>query len=182
MALTEEAAPSMTAADALVSTGLVGLGAGLTWLIQHGTRKEEAHQKLLDRIAELERSMGAVNLAVMPLTAAYQQMLIAKLTHFHTPEMDALMQKITPDTLTREETLRLGVLLEERERDMGNLISPQERIAAHLLPGVVALAKHEVATGGAAGDAARLLVVSIPVVPEVPIIVNLPPPGKVSPP
>jgi len=98
----------------------------------------EAHTKLIGRVVELEKNLALVNQAVVPISAAFQAILIKDLTHFHTPEMDNLLAKIGPPlTLTAQEAARLEVLLAARARDVDNLISEQERDAARMLPMVM---------------------------------------------
>lgn len=96
------------------------------------------HQRVLLRINELEGKLALVNQAIVPISTAFQAILIKELTHFHTPEMDALLEKIgPPNTLTSEEQDRLSVLLSERTQDMGPAISESERDAAAILPIVI---------------------------------------------
>ena len=100
--------------------------------------------KLTERVLDMEKQLGMLNQAVLPISTAFQAILIKELTHFHTPEMDALMVKIgPPNTLTDEEMDRLIVMLEERTRDMAAEISESERDAATMLPLVMKRAKHD---------------------------------------
>lgn len=102
--------------------------------------------ELEDRVRDLELKFTAVNERVIPISAAFQAMLIKELTHFHTPEMDALMVKIgPPNVLTAEERDRLTVLLLERAKDMNGRISELERDAAVMLPMVMKRALAEAA-------------------------------------
>jgi|SRR5579863_1049082 len=96
----------------------------------------DAHLKLLNRVVELEKSLALVNQAVVPISAAFQAMLIKDLTHAHTPEIDALLAKIGPPlVLTLRDVDRLGVLLAEVTAD--NTITERERDAARMLPMVM---------------------------------------------
>lgn len=98
----------------------------------------EDHQLVLGRLQDLETKLALVNQAVVPISTAFQAILIKELTHFHTPEMDALMVKIgPPNTLTEEDAARLAVLLKERTEDMGDEITASERGAASILPEVM---------------------------------------------
>lgn len=98
----------------------------------------------MGRVQELEMQHALVKASVVPITTAFQALLIKNLTHFHTPVMDALMVKVgPPNTLTTEESEQLARLLEEREADMDGEIPESERIAARILPGVMTLAKME---------------------------------------
>lgn len=102
------------------------------------------HEKVKLRVADLETKLALVTQAVVPISTAFQAILIKELTHYHTPEMDELMVKIgPPNLLTKDEENRLFILLEERTRDMGPLISESERGAAHILPVVMARARAE---------------------------------------
>jgi hypothetical protein len=104
----------------------------------------EDKKATLSRIAELETKLALVNAAVVPISTAFQAMLIKELTHFHTPEMDALMVKIgPPNTLTLVDENRLEVMLKERMDNMGPEISDRERGAALILPEVMKRAKAE---------------------------------------
>jgi hypothetical protein len=90
---------------------------------------------LTGRIMELERQMALVSQTSVPISAAFQSALIKDLTHFHTPEMDALMVRLGPPViLTDDEASRLEVLLCERTQNMGEEISDSERDAAAMLP------------------------------------------------
>ncbi len=119
---------------------VLSLFAGLLLYYLAGRQKAAAilaaaNVRLVDRVNDLERQLSAVNQAVVPISAAFQAILVKELTHFHTPEMDGLMAKLGPPfTLTEVEAKRLGVLLEERQRDMNDQISDAERDAAQMLP------------------------------------------------
>jgi DNA-directed RNA polymerase subunit F len=104
----------------------------------------EANEKLLSRVTELEREHALVKAAVVPITTAFQALLIKELTHFHTPIMDALMVKIgPPNTLTEDEAKQLEILLKERADDIGDVIPVSEKEAAIILPYVMRKAKVE---------------------------------------
>jgi len=96
------------------------------------------------RITALEQEIAKMNLAVQPLSAAFQAVLIKQLTHIHTPELDALLVKLGPPvTLTAEEEVRLSTLLKERTTDMHDEIDDSEREAAEMLPLVIKRVKAE---------------------------------------
>jgi len=112
------------------------------------------------RLVELEKQLALVSAAVVPISTAFQAILIKELTHFHTPELDALMRKIgPPSTLTEDEERRMAVLLEAREIDMADEISSSERDAARMLPMVIRRAKAEATSS----EETVALVVSIPI-------------------
>jgi hypothetical protein len=139
----------------LINVALLALSACLGFLAQRyfAGRKEtredtqkvaEEHKTTVARIAELETKLALVNAAVVPISTAFQAILIKELTHFHTPEMDALMVRVgPPTTLTPEEEARLAVMLKERMDDMGPDISDSERGAAMILPEVMKRARAE---------------------------------------
>ena len=104
----------------------------------------EEHQRTLVRLAELEQKLALVNQAVIPISTAFQAILIKELTHAHTPEMDALLVKIgPPNTLTEEEEARLTVMLRERYSQDDPSVPDAERDAAFILPAVVKRARTE---------------------------------------
>lgn len=96
---------------------------------------EEQQSKLTQRIVELETKSALTSAAMLPITTAFQAILIKELTHFHTPVMDALMAKLGPPfTLSEEEEAELIAALKQREADVNGRISDSERDAAHMLP------------------------------------------------
>jgi hypothetical protein len=110
-------------------------------------RWRDERTKLESRVMDLERQIGIYGSQIAPINAAYQAMLIKQLTHYHTPEMDALMVKLgtatIPPTINDQEMKRLIVLLDERTRDMGPEISEDERDAAEILPILLRKVKRE---------------------------------------
>lgn len=131
------------------------------------------HQELMNRVRDLEKQLVSVTQTVLPLSTAFQAILVKELTHFHTPVMDRLMEKIgPPNTLTEAEQQELIDCLEERTRDMGAEISDSERDAAVMLPMVMKRAKAE-------ADALLKAPVELKVVavkPEDASVVVMPPP------
>src|SRR5665213_1760317 len=120
-----------TIAVSIFSAGLTFSGA---WLIMK--RKAAAQEKaaLLARLTDLEAKYALVSQAVIPITTAFQAILIKELTHDHKPKMDRFLQKLgPPNTLTVVEKLEFLSLLKERMIDMGADISDAERGAAYLL-------------------------------------------------
>jgi hypothetical protein len=154
------------------SIGLVVLAATLTFLAtmfwqrrgridREVERKAEKlaaeNNKLTERVLDMEKQLGMLNQAVLPISTAFQAILIKELTHYHTPEMDALMVKIgPPNILTDDEMARLVIMLEERTRDMGSEISDSERDAATMLPLVMKRAKFDL------DNEKKLQLVSVP--------------------
>jgi hypothetical protein len=107
------------------------------------SQRESRSELLLKRLAALERMNELLTGPVLRMNAAIQQMLVLKLTHYHTPETDRLLAKLSPFTLTPEEEVELIAALHERELDMGNLIDDEERSAAKLLPIIMRLVAAE---------------------------------------
>ena len=104
------------------------------------------HAKLIARVADLENKLSVVSTMVVPISTAFQAILIKELTHFHTPVLDALLVKLGPPyALTEEEEAEMLEALKQREADMGTLISDEERDAAHILPVIMKRAKAEAA-------------------------------------
>ena len=102
------------------------------------------HQTLIDRVFDLEKQLVAVHQVVQPISTAFQAILIKELTHYHTPVMDELLEKIgPPNRLTPEEEEKLFVLLKERTADLDGRIDEAERDAAVMLPMVMKRAKTE---------------------------------------
>ena len=172
----------MTISEAMLnSIGLLVIGSLLSlaialYMFRRSAVLQEAqviaadHQRTLARVAELEVKLAMVNQSVVPLNMAMQAMLIKELTHYHTPEMDSLMQKLgPPNILTDPEETRLSILLEERTRDMGPTISPSERDAALILPAIVKRAKAEAETLAGA-EAIKLRMITIAAVVGIPVI------------
>lgn len=96
------------------------------------------------RVAELEQQLSAVKQSVVPISAAFQAILIKELTHYHTPRMDELMERIgPPSTLSPAEEQELFTLLVQRTQDLNGRISDSEREAAEILPAVMRRAKVE---------------------------------------
>lgn len=87
--------------------------------------------------AELKAQLAAQNRAAIPIQAAMEAMLIAKLTNAHTPEADALLKKQTDGTLTAEDAAKFTEAMLQRETDAG--VSEQQRIAARILPDIIRL-------------------------------------------
>ena len=130
--------------SAVVGYGFARFGRGRDRNQEAEDAKAEAVVKQNEEIALLRQQLAVLTATATPLTAAYQAMLIAKLTHFHTPAMDSLMLKLgPPSTLTAAEEIGLAQALRERVSDMGPEIDEAERTAARLLPDVALLARLE---------------------------------------
>jgi hypothetical protein len=128
----------------VINGALIFLSASLAFFttVFFNSRKEARERE--KRLVALESQLALVNAAVVPISTAFQAILIKELTHFHTPEMDALLVKIgPPNVLTEDERDRLAVMLIERTEDLGSEISSSERDAAHILPAVMKRAQAE---------------------------------------
>lgn len=135
------------------SVGILLLGAALTFIatrywhnrtlaINADLKLSEANEKLLNRIAELEKQNAIIGQAMIPINALVQAALIRELTHNHTPEMDDLLARI--GSLDELEEARLYDLLKERVVDFNDpLITQSEREAAIILPYIMRRAAHE---------------------------------------
>lgn len=118
------------------------------------------------RISELERAVHQLEAesanarkAAIPIEAAMQAMLIAKLTNDHTPEADALLKKQTDGTLTADEAAELTKAMLDRSTDTDARIGEGQRIAADILAGVIRL--RELAEEGRQG-AVKTVMVTVP--------------------
>jgi hypothetical protein len=111
------------------------------------TIRKEDDRAMRDRITELERKLAVIGSTVEPISTAFQALLIKQLTHFHTPELDALLVKVgqQPYALEPKEEARLTELLAQRTTDMGELIDDLERDAAHILPFIIRRVRAEAA-------------------------------------
>lgn len=122
------------------------------------------HQELVAAVAELKSQLGLVSQVVTPINQAMQALLIRELTHYHTPELDALMAKLPPDgNLTEAEQLRIIVLLRERADELNGTIPESEREAAIILPYIIKRVKVEAESiANALTDAPQLKIVAVP--------------------
>lgn len=164
----------MTLSPLLTQIVVVFFAAGLTflaaryWYTRHVRDAKVAEairdkEELQDRVTALEKQLLAFSSEVQPISEAFRAILIKQLTHFHTPVLDALMQKIgPPNTLTEPEMKLLCDELQKREKDMGPMIDDSERNAAKLLPLLVERMRIE--TADKPTDALQL--VAVPVPPE----------------
>lgn len=122
----------------LLVTAVVSFVASWFWFKKANQRADlQKQDERIDadrsRIEQLEKQLAALTQNVLPISAAFQAILIKQLTHFHTPELDGLLVKLEQNTLTAEEDARLAVLLKQRTQDMGELIDDSERDAAAMV-------------------------------------------------
>lgn len=124
-----------------IFSAVITFGAAWFWFTRN--RETATAKAIADRLAALESKAAVTEQAIMPISTAFQAILIKQLTHYHTPELDALLAKLDPYTLSDEEEVRFYHLLEERTRDMGSAIDESERNAAKMLPFVIKRIKEE---------------------------------------
>lgn len=141
-------------------------GAFLAWIAALYWLRRKARADMSERITSIEKQLALVGQAVLPISTAFQAILIKELTHFHAPELDELLTKIgPPSTMTPEEEARFAVLLKERTRDLGDQITDSERGAALILPTIIKRAKAEAA-----------ILETVPAIPVAFKLVTVPPP------
>ena len=108
------------------------------------TKIADENELLIRRVDALDKQLSLLSQAVVPISVAYQNILVRELTHYHTPVLDALLAKLGPPyTLTEEEEAQFFRLLQEREKEYGDLITQSERDAARILPVVMRRVKAE---------------------------------------
>ena len=118
------------------------------WFIYRRERGDvyRAHALLVAEVLELRSHMIGTATAV-PINVAIQTLLIKELTHYHTPEVDALLAKLGPPfTLTDDEERALLLALEKREQEKDSQITDSEREAARMLPLIIKRIKRDNAT------------------------------------
>lgn len=151
--MTETAVFQFLGAIALLVIGAV-ITFGVQWALAKRTDRSRALEaaatellKLRDRLAALEADNALLKKDVQPLSVAMQSWLVEKLTHFHTPIMDALLRKLgPPSTLTEAEEKELEAALVERAATLNGRIDDAEKDAAKMLPMVIRMVKAEIQT------------------------------------
>jgi len=119
----------------------IAVTAGVTFVFTQRTNHRQdardlaaGHRELVQEVASLKERLAALDAEVMPISTAFTQVLVAKLTHMHTPELDALLAKIGPPfTLSTDEEASMYVLLHKRQIEVDDLIDSEERDAAAIL-------------------------------------------------
>ena len=114
-------------------------------------------------IAELQRKVQHLEMLsdeqrkkAIPIEAAMQAMLIAKLTNDHTPEADALLKKAANGTLTPDDAIKFAEAMKERETDPDARIGEAQQLAAKILPDFIRL--KELAEQGPSGERKTVMV------------------------
>ena len=140
---------------------MILIGAGVAFgLTRFGVSRDRKTQKVLTaegvaieavktrdaRIQQLEKDVQllqsqaeAAHKAAIPITAAMEAMLIAKLVNDHLPDADALLKKQADHTLTPEDAIAFAEALKERETDEDPRIGEAQQISAKILPDVIRL-------------------------------------------
>lgn len=99
---------------------------------------EKQRELLQGRVAELETQQRVMASSMMPISAAFQQILVKDLTHFHELRTDELLVKIGPPyILTDKEERELAAALEKRISEAGAMMPDSELDAARMLPMVI---------------------------------------------
>jgi hypothetical protein len=99
------------------------------------------HEALLLRVTAIEAQLGLLNQAVIPISTAFQGMLVQQLGQAHMPRLDELLTKIgPPNKMTGTEEKEFHELLHERAEDRAPGTSQTERSAAAVLPEVMVMA------------------------------------------
>lgn len=160
---------AMLVAGALVSYGFNRLGKNRDTKSADEKENLESAKKAVvkrdEQIQELQRQMAVLQAESIPVQAAFQAMLIAKLTHLHTPRVDELLKKLGPPVMiSDEEMAELRAALEERIVAVDARIDKEERIAAKILLDVAMLNRIEDDRQHAAKT--EMILVTQPVVEE----------------
>lgn len=145
LAVTGAAAVDVTISQAAINSGaLTLLAACLTFVASLYWFKRKEHAALVKRVGDLEMQLASVSSQVVPISAAFQAMIVRDLTHAHTPELDELMSKIGPPSLLDDaQQARMLALLDERMNNLGALVPESEREKARILPFVMKMAQDE---------------------------------------
>jgi hypothetical protein len=108
------------------------------------------HEALLKRVAELETTVRMVGQTILPMSTAFQAILVKELTHFHTPEVDALLEKLgPPSTISEEDMVLLEIALKRRTAEVDPLVDESEREAALILPYIIKRVRRQCANADA---------------------------------
>lgn len=139
----------------LLTFGFMVIGSGFTfmaawywWQKKEAAEKAKAieteHKKLVEQVDDLENKIALLTQSILPMNTAFQTILVRELTHYHTPVMDELLEKLGPPyTLTDAEEVQLSQALAQRTQDMGDKITEPERDAARILPYIMKRVKAE---------------------------------------
>jgi len=144
--------PILTSVGMLVLGALISFLAAAYWFKRNAAIKETEriameHRQLTERVIALEQSLALVGQTILPMSTAFQAILVKELTHLHTPVTDALLAKLGPPfLLTPAEEHELAAALAERVQVVDDQISESERDAALMLPYVMKRVRAEAAS------------------------------------
>jgi len=147
---------------AIIAVSIMGivLGAILTFTMNLFFFKKNAqvketeriateHRELVERVGKMEVTLTMIGQSILPMSTAFQAILVKELTHFHTPVVDALLEKLGPPlTITEEEMETLKAELIKRTEELDPLVGEAERESAIILPYVIKRVKRERDGGG----------------------------------
>ena len=116
---------------------------------QLSDKVEAGHKELSERMSKIEVTISMIGQSILPMSTAFQAILVKELTHFHTPVVDALLEKLGPPlTITEEEMETLKAELIKRTEELDPLVGEAERESAIILPYVIKRVKRERDGGG----------------------------------
>ena len=113
------------------------------------------------RVLAVEAQLSALAAAASPLSEVVRDAIIKELTHLHTPELDALLEKVKSDTLSPDDERSLLRLLKDRAEEPNHLVGAGERDAAIMLPPILRRIKQE--KEAISPTETELRIVSVPV-------------------
>lgn len=149
--------PIVSVVVATVSSFLVAMYWYGRKVRQSAAEKLAANAVLMgDRVRDLERELEGIKANVKPFSVALQDVLIRRLTNFHTPVLDALLEKVGIEMSVDDEE-RLREALSIRIDELNGHLDELERDAAIMLPMVMRWVRKE--RGNTDGD---LQVVIVP--------------------
>lgn len=115
----------------------------------------DSTKELTEQVRDLERELEGIKANVKPFSVALQDVLTRRLTNFHTPILDALLQKVGPEMSVEDEELLREALL-RRVDELNGHLEELERDAAIMLPMVMRWVRAE--QGNTDGDLQVVLV------------------------
>lgn len=105
-------------------------------------RAKEDVEKEKEKVVELQREVAIMKAAAIPITAAFQAMLVSGLRHHHAPALDEVLDKMTAgERLTPKDLKIREEGLAKRQNDPN--ADEAERIKAKILPDIERLAELE---------------------------------------
>lgn len=153
MPVTIDLQPYIVPVVLILIAAMVSFLVSLYWHSREDARairelQEKTVKEMEAQVTSLKTELELVRQAIVPISTAFQSLLIKELTHFHTPVMDAMLAKVGPPyALTDIEEKELIAALDERMKAEGDLMTESERDAAQMLPMVIKRVKAEAALG-----------------------------------